>query len=205
MHRPQTHRRSRTATAPRAARRRGEWRVPSPRPAVAVLAALLVSVALAACGGSGSPSASNAASKEQSNEQNAETRLANFAKCMREHGVNAEAKTIPGGGQGIKVGPGARGASPAVMEAAQKACARYRPGERKVNLSPQQKVEQEEAVQKFAKCMREHGITVHASAAGGGISIGIGHAPGSNGPNPESPAFQQAQTACQKLLPRKGP
>jgi len=178
-------------------------RLPAPRrwglavPAVVVAAALL-----AACGGSDSPSASNAASKEQAAEQKAETRLADFAKCMREHGVNAETASGPGGGHGLKISGGSGG--PAAMEAAQKACARYRPEPKKVNLSPQQKVEQEEGVDKFARCMREHGIKVEASTAGGGVQIRI-HSSGSSGsgePNPESPGFQKAQSTCQKLLPR---
>jgi hypothetical protein len=65
-------------------------------------------------------------------------------------------------------------------------------------------VERAEAVEKFAKCMREHGIEVHASSAEGRISIQIHGKPGSGGPNPESPAFQKAQSSCQKLLPFKG-
>jgi len=94
---------------------------------------------------------------------------------------------------------------PQQFEAAEKACQRYRPEEKKVNLSPQQKVEREEAVQKFAKCMREHGIKVEVSTQGGGVRIGIHAHPGAEGgPNPESPAFQSAQQACQKFLPFKG-
>lgn len=87
------------------------------------------------------------------------------------------------------------------METAQKACARYRPEPKHVNLSPQQKAETEEQLQKFVKCMREHGIKVETSTQGGGIQIGIHHV-GSGGPNPESPGFQAAQNACQKLLPK---
>ena len=64
--------------------------------------------------------------------------------------------------------------------------------------------ENEEKLVKFAKCMREHGINVHASTAGGGVRIGIEGGPG-RGPNPQSPAFQAAQKACQGLLPFKGP
>ena len=163
-------------------------------------AVLLTGALLAACGGSSDP-----ASGERAQEQQAETKLADFARCMREHGVPAETATGPGGGHGIKIGGPAGGSpkSPAVMEAAQKACARYRPTPKAVNLSPAQKVEVEERLQKFARCMREHGIKVETSTSGGGIQIGIHHA-GSGGPNPESPGFQQAQTDCQKLLP-KGP
>jgi hypothetical protein len=100
----------------------------------------------------------------------------------------------------LKVEGGSAG--PQAMEEAQKACARFRPEPKQVNLSPQQKVEQEEAVQKFAKCMREHGIKVEASVKGGGVQIGIHGHPGSGEPNPGSPGFQRAQESCQKLLPK---
>ena len=175
----------------------------SRRPPLVPLTVLCIATAsllLAACGGS---SPTNAASAERSQEQKAETKFADFAKCLREHGVNAEAVSHAGGAHGLKVSPGQAGGGPAAMEAAEKACARYRPEPQKGNLSPQQKVEQEEAVQKFAKCMREHGIKVETSTSGNAVHIGI-HAAGSGGPNPESPGFQKAQTSCQKLLPFKG-
>jgi hypothetical protein len=176
-----------------------------------VLCIAAASLLLAACGGS---SPTNAASAERSREQQAETRFADFAKCLREHGVNAEAISHPGGGHGLKIGPGQAGGGvgggPQTMEAAEKTCARYRPEPQRANLSPQQKVEQEEAVQKFAKCMREHGIKVETSTRGGGVQIGIHVRAGEAGaPNPESPAFQEAQSKCQGLLPKppgaKGP
>jgi hypothetical protein len=163
-----------------------------------VLAGLLLApLALSACGGSSSPSTSTAAK-----EQQAEVKLADFARCLREHGIDASTASLPGGGgQGLRI-KGAGG--PAKMEASQKACKKYQPEPHKVNLSPQEKVAQAEAVEKFAKCMREHGIEVHAASSEGGISIRIHGKPGA-GPNPESPAFQKAQQTCQKLLPFKGP
>jgi len=161
-------------------------------PTVVAVGALLVG-----CGGS-SPG-SSAAAKEQSAERKAETKFADFARCLREHGINAETAAGPGGGHGIKI----NGGNPQTMEAAQKACARYRPAPQKLNLSPQQKVEREEQVRKFAKCMREHGIKVEATTQGGGIQIAIhAHAGEAGAPNPESPAFQTAQKDCQGLLPR---
>jgi hypothetical protein len=173
---------------------------PARAPLALASAALLAAGALlTACGGSDSPA--NAAARERAQEQNDETKLADFAKCMREHGVNAETASGPDGGRALKVSPGSAGSGPAAMEAAQKACARYRPAEKRLNLSPQQKVELEERLQKFAKCMREHGIKVEVSTAGGGAQIAIHHS-ASGGPNPQSPAFQAAQSACQKLLPR---
>ena len=157
-----------------------------------VIAAALI---LASCGGSSASPTSSAAS-----EQQAEVKFADFAKCLREHGIEAAVATGPGGeGHGLRV-KGAGG--PAKMEAAQKACKKYQPEPQKLNLSPQEKVERAEAVEKFAKCMREHGIEVHASSSEGRVSIQIHGKPGS-GPNPESPAFQKAQHSCQRLLPFK--
>jgi hypothetical protein len=126
---------------------------------------------------------------------------------MREHGVTnfPNPETGPNGQVGLKVngGPGSLGASPQTMEAAQKACQHFAEA-LAPKLSPQEKVEREEQVQKFAKCMREHGINVHSETSGGLVRIAIHGGPGSGGPNPESPAFQAAQKACQGLLPLKG-
>ena len=163
---------------------------------LAVLCVASASLFLAACGGSSSSPTSSAAK-----EQQAEVKFADFARCLREHGIEATAATGPNGkGHGLRIN-GSGG--PAKMEAAQKACKKYQPEPQKLNLSPQEKVERAEAVEKFARCMRDHGIEVHASSSEGRISIGIRSKPGA-GPNPESPAFQKAQSACQGLLPFKG-
>jgi hypothetical protein len=172
----------------------------TPRLAIplAILGVIAASLVLAACGGS-SPT-SNAAESEQK----AEAKFADFARCLREHGVNAESISHPGGAHGLKVSPGSGG--PQQFEAAEKACARYRPAPQKANLSPQEKVAREEAVRKFAKCMRTHGVKVEASTQGGGVQIQIHAHPGAEGaPNPESPAFQTAQKDCSGLLPGGGP
>jgi hypothetical protein len=168
----------------------------SPLAPLAVLCVAAASLLLAACGGSSSPSTSSAAK-----EQQAEVKFADFAKCLREHGIEATAATGPGGeGHGLRI-KGSGG--PAKMEAAQTACKKYQPEPQKLNLSPQEKVERAEAVEKFAKCMREHGIEVHASSSEGRISVQIHGKPGGAGPNPESPGFQKAQSSCQRLLPFK--
>ena len=157
--------------------------------------ALLLAALLAACGSSGSPASANAAAKEQAGEQKAETKFADFARCLREHGINAEAISHPGGAHGLKI----ESNLPAALEAAERACARYKPEEQNDgNEPPQVKVEHEEALRRFARCMREHGIKVEAGPSGG---VFIQGKPGSGGPNPESPAFQRAQSACQKRFP----
>jgi hypothetical protein len=170
----------------------------SRRPPLVSLTAMCVasaSLLLAACGGSSPSSTSSAAA-----EQQAEVKFADFARCLREHGIAASTAGGPGGeGHGLRINGNG---GPAKMEAAQKACKKYRPAPQKLNLSPQEKVERAEAVEKFAKCMREHGVEVHASSSEGRISVQIHGGPGS-GPNPESPAFQKAQQSCQGLLPFK--
>lgn len=53
---------------------------------------------------------------------------------------------------------------------------------------------------KFASCMRSHGVPNFPDPdSGGSVSIGP-----SSGINPNSPKFQAAQQACEKLMP-KGP
>jgi hypothetical protein len=54
---------------------------------------------------------------------------------------------------------------------------------------------------KFSDCMRSHGVTNFPDpGSGGGIHIQAG-----SGVNPASPAFDQAQSACFKLMPGGGP
>jgi hypothetical protein len=166
----------------------------APRIALAAAATLVFAVALAACGSSGANkpvSAADAAFK--------------FSRCMREHGIkNFPDPQISGGSTRLtfRAKSGEPGApTPRRMEAAQNACKHFQAAFAP-KLTPQEKVAREEEVEKFAACMRGHGVDIHASTVGGGVEIGIGGGPG-KGPNPESPAFQAAQKACQGLVPKK--
>jgi hypothetical protein len=163
---------------------------------LAVFAALAAGFALSACGSSGSPA--DAAATERAKERQDETKAADFAKCLREHGIEASASSA-GGQFRLQISPKA-GTGRQTMETAQKACARYRPEPKRIKLSPQERVKREEEVLKFAKCMREHGVDIHAEVGGGKVRMGIHRA---EGPNPESPAFQSAQKACAGDLPFK--
>ena len=145
----------------------------------------LASLVLAACGGSGSKAS---ASSSQGNEQ----QILNFTRCMREHGVNISTPKGPGGGP-INV----TGTNPQVMEAAQKACARYRPQGGPEKLSPAERAAREDQVQSFARCMRSHGVEVQAQTQGGAVRIGV-HMNNAK----ENPAFQAAQKACESYLPK---
>lgn len=162
--------------------------------ALAPFAVLAACLFLAACGGgSSSPSGSAASASDNALK---------FSKCMREHGIKdfPNPETTANGATRLQFKVEG-GIGPKTMEAAQEACRHFQeeggPAEKEV--SPQEKVEREEQVQKFAKCMREHGIELEVSTSGDAVKIGV-H-PGDGGPNPESPAFQQAQEACQDLMP----
>jgi hypothetical protein len=150
-------------------------------------ACVLASLALAACGGSNS----NAnASSTQDNEK----RIVEFTRCMREHGINVSTPNGPGGGP-IRIG----GTSPQALDAAQKACKRFQPQGAKENLSPAERAQREDEVNKFAKCMREHGVELKTSTrgpGGGGFGIQLKDV------KPQSPGFQAAQKACEGFLPR---
>lgn len=56
----------------------------------------------------------------------------------------------------------------------------------------------------FSRCMRAHGLPnfPDPSSSGHGIQLNAGP---SSGVNPQSPAFQSAQKACQRLMPGGGP
>jgi hypothetical protein len=168
-------------------------RAQTPALSARLLAAAAVAgagVALVACGGSHAPAPAATA------EQKAEVKFQDFARCLREHGIEAEAD-----GHGIKV----NGHSEAAMLAAEKSCAKFRPPAQggPDRMSARERVDTEEKLQRFARCMREHGVQVEVDAPGGRPQINI-HAT-AGGPNPESPAFQAAQKACSKLLPGGGP
>jgi hypothetical protein len=163
-----------------------------------VLAALACALALAACGSSSGSGSKGSAADD----------ALKFARCMREHGIeNFPDPNVAGGGAKFTFrskGPGQGGPSLQTMQAAQSACRHFRAADLP-KLTPQEKVAREEQVRKFAKCMREHGVDVQASTAEGGMLMKIQAGKASGGPNPESPAFQAAQKACQGLLPGKGP
>jgi hypothetical protein len=175
-----------------------------------VAAAIGCCLALAACGGSGS----NDPSGEASGRQAAEQKAVKFAKCLREHGVDAETGTGPNGrGFSLKItgggphtggpaaegpkGPpsteGAKGAGPPPqILRAMGACQKYRPLPRQEDLSPAEKAQQAQKTLEFARCMRSHGVNVPDPGPSGALEM--------SNINPQSATFEDAQRACQHLM-----
>ena len=172
----------------------GLSRLGSPRLVlIAGLALLAATLVLSACGGSNPPSNSTSAHVEDAFK---------FSKCMRENGVKdfPDPKVTAGGGTQLSFK--GEGVSQGTMEAAQEACRHFQEkGEQGPELSPQEEGEDEKAFLKYTRCMREHGIEVHATVSQGGVQVGIRGGPGGRPPDPNSPALKAAQEACQGLLP----
>ena len=116
-----------------------------------------------------------------------------YAKCMREHGIDMPDPTVDAQGRvEMRIGsPGGRRPDPKKLEEAQRACGQPFGGEKgRGRLDPKA----EEAMLKFARCMREHGIDM-PDPGNGGLVFRKG-----SGIDPKSPAFREAEQACKHHL-----
>jgi hypothetical protein len=124
-----------------------------------------------------------------------------FNACMRRAGLDFKDPTPGGGPQRVKI---PKGISPERLERIQRDCAR------KTGGGPEEPSKEELAkfldlALKFSRCMRAHGVDMpDPKAQGGGIVVQKRSGSGSTGPNPDSPAFQRAQRACESFMPKGG-
>jgi hypothetical protein len=169
--------------------------------AASAAAAALV-VGLTACGSS-SPSTTSATAASggaTSSSARYQARL-NLAKCLRAHGVNVPDPSPGGGPAGGGGGDAFRAArSSPNFQSAMQACAQYRRQANPLaNLSPAQRAQFQQALVKFAQCMRAHNINVPdpTTSAGGGFGI-FRQIPSSER---NSPAFRAAAQTCSTNLP----
>ena len=150
---------------------------------------------VATAGGTAKPSASASPSVS------AEEASLKFAQCMRAHGVDMpDPETNGRGGVSIMI---RGGASPQVVQRAQKACEKYMPRLGRSGPGKLDAAAQDRAL-KFAQCMRDHGVDMpDPDFSGGGVRIranGGGKNTLGQGPNPNDPTFQKAIKACRSLL-----
>jgi hypothetical protein len=150
------------------------------------------------------------AAKAGSSSKSPEDARLEFVKCMRDHGVEADAET-DGDNFSVSIGGagGVKGAGPGEgddkMDAAMEACKDKMPrfGE---DLSPEERAKLDDALLEFAKCMRSHGVDMPDPSEGGFVQIrkGSGAGTAASGPDPEDPEFKAAEKACEDKLPNKG-
>ena len=125
-------------------------------------------------------------------------KLAQFADCMRTHGLPNFPQP---NAQGVISGNAASGIDPSSpqFQHAQQSCAKDLPGG---TPSPAQAAQMRAKAVAFSACMRKHGEpnfpdpTFHGSTTRVSIQIGQG-----SGIDPHSAQFQHAQQACRRDLP----
>jgi hypothetical protein len=162
----------------------------STRPLAASLLAVLA-LGLAACGAEGDDASSGAAARER----NRKAELA-FARCMREQGIDFPDPSADGKGL-VRIGEDTPRQK---LEAAEKACARYRAAIEPPQLSEAQQAEFKAAALAHARCMREHGIDFPdpTFAADGAAQIRL-----SRGQvDMDDPDFKAAEKDCAGKLPQ---
>ena len=184
-------------------------------PVLILLAAGLA--AGAACGGSGSGSDGVASIKTASEKKsgsddagnkdkkkNPEDAMLEFARCMREHGVDMPDPDTSGGGSGVvtfSASASAGGAGDAKLDAetskfqeAHEACKDLMGDVGPISMTPEQQQEMQDQALAFSRCMREHGINMpDPTFDGGGVMMKID---GDSGFDPSDPKFEDAQQAC---------
>jgi hypothetical protein len=153
--------------------------------ATALMAVVVTSLALAACGGDGGSGGG------KSNREEMEEYALRNAECLRQHGVDVP---DPKPGKGLLMDN--RDVNPGEFERAQRACEKELGKPPAPELSEAQQREFREAALKFARCMRSNGIDMDdpTFGANGEVKIQI-----SGRGDPEAdPAFQAAEAKCRK-------
>jgi hypothetical protein len=182
-------------------------RRPRGRPALAALA-LGLALALGACGGSpdgdrvaslsggGATTTTNGTGK--GSDRDPQQAALDFARCMREHGVDMPDPEVDDQGRiRVRVGGAGSRPDPRKLEAAQQACGDLMgggDGDRQIDPA------QRDAMVAFARCMRERGIDM-PDPTGDGLVV---RRDGDSGPDPESEAFKAAEQACDHHLANLG-
>jgi hypothetical protein len=182
------------ATPPRPPRRR--W-----RPWLAVLVgALALALGVAACSGAGKPggvaSLSGSDKTTTTNANRGGDKLAaelNWARCMRQHGINISDPT-PDGGIDEQLPTGMRKDDPK-FKAAEQACNQVLPDGGGQGDPPTG--QQRQRALAFARCMRQHGINMPDPQI---TADGIGQQWPERAER-ETPKFRAAQQACEQAVP----
>jgi hypothetical protein len=165
-------------------------------------AVIALGLGLAGCGGSNDNSGgqSGASGAPAGNGGGAaagggDTKLVQYAQCMRKNGVPSFPDPVNGQLhiQVTKGGP--MDPHNATFQSAQQACKSLQPAGLYGGNS--QSSSQQEASLKFVQCMRKNGVPNFPDPQGGHFILG-------NGIDPNSPQFQKATSACRSLLPGGG-
>jgi hypothetical protein len=160
-----------------------------------ILAVLPLIVAVALIGGCGQRSHNGDVGKGASTPAGDGERMRQFAKCMREHGVDMPDPDANGGG--AAAGQEGKGVDAQTMADARQACRQYLPnGGEPTKLDPALL----EQLRAFTKCMRDNGVNMPDPGDNGQVS-GTVQAGDPSTVNPDDPAYKAAEGKCKQHLP----
>jgi hypothetical protein len=162
-----------------------------------------------ACSGSGSGGGSNAvaslkaAADQKTTDTSAkpgktdpEDAALNYARCMRDHGVDMPDPDTSGGPGIVKFGgPNASSLDMTKFQDADKACHDILGSAAPQKPTPAQQQQMQDQALAFSRCMRKHGIDMPDPTFGadGGMTMKIDSG---SGIDPSDPKFTAAQQAC---------
>jgi hypothetical protein len=148
--------------------------------------------AVASSGSSGSYSSGSNPSGKTSQSQQLQ-----LAQCMRSHGVPNFPDPSANGGQLQNIANSGVNTHSPTYQAALSACNKYTPAG---NMTPAQSAAANARGLEMSQCMRSHGVPnfpdpITGPTGGQAINLGPEHI------DPNSPTYQAASAACQKLYP----
>jgi hypothetical protein len=156
------------------------------------LVAMVLALALgaAACGSSGDDKTGQ--SGRPAAESSGSTQLVKFAQCMRQNGVTAFPDPVNGRFSLQVTRGGPLDPRSPQFQSARQACKTLEPPGlfQGGNANPAR----QNAMLKFASCMRQNGVRNFPDPRNGNLVI-------TGGIDPNSPQFKSAMQACRKLLP----
>jgi hypothetical protein len=146
-------------------------------------------------GDTGDESAQDDGATKEVTEEERQQAMLDFARCMREHGIDMPDPQFDDSGRGaVIVGTDGHPPDEATMEAAHEAC---EPLMKDVidsasrDMDPEEIEKMQQRALDFAKCMREHGIDMPDPQfqSGGRVTQAMTG-------DPNDPKFQEAQEEC---------
>ena len=164
---------------------------------IPIILAVTAVAGLSACGGDdgGSGGGTTAAGLRDA--------ALDYARCMREHGVDMPDPRTDENGVVLTDGHEAAGTGSARFGDADDACRKHLDDVEPPALSEDEREDFERQALAHARCMRDHGVDFPDPSFGedGGAVVDIGP---DSGLDPRSPAFKRAQDACRDLMGRPG-
>jgi hypothetical protein len=159
--------------------------------------AATASLAVAACGGSDNPTSSGASDGTRGVDAKAKKAMLNYAKCMREHGVDMPDPQFDSNGGGTVRMTEGKGTDRDKARAAEDACRHFQDEVKPPAMSAEQQTEMRKRGLANSKCMRDHGFNMPDPQFddNGRMTMRIDR---SSGIDPDDPKFQAATKACQK-------